>query len=65
MNSRELASLAIRRVFVLLFFFYYRLQGFEHLEGEAHYAVVLAPNLEVDGTVVVVEMSASEKSRLL
>src|SRR5215216_4524962 len=61
MNSRELASLAIRRVFVLLFFFYYRLQGFEHLEGEAHYAVVLAPNLEVDGTVVVVDERFGEE----
>src|SRR5215218_8324485 len=61
MNSRELASLAIRRVFVLLFFFYYRLQGFEHLEGETHYAVVLAPNLEVDGTIVVVDERFGEE----
>jgi hypothetical protein len=38
MNSRELGALAIRRVFVLLFFFYYLAQGLEHLEREAHHA---------------------------
>jgi hypothetical protein len=30
------------------------LQALDHLEGEAHYAAILAPALEVDGLLVVV-----------
>src|ERR671917_2876183 len=54
MNSRELGSLAIRRVFVFLFFFYYLAQGLKHLEREAYYAAVLTPTLEVESFIVVV-----------
>src|SRR5215207_3281510 len=44
----------LRRVCGLLFFLYY-LQSFDLLEGEAHYAAVLALVLEVDGLLVVVD----------
>src|SRR5215216_978599 len=44
----------LRRVCGLLFFLDY-LQALDLLEGEAHYAAVLALVLEVDGLVVVVD----------
>src|SRR5215213_2819680 len=44
----------LRRVCGLLFFLYY-LQTFDLLEGEAHYAAVLALVLKVDGLLVVVD----------
>src|SRR5215217_4636495 len=43
-------------------FFLYDLQALEHLEGEAHYAAVLALVLEVDGFIVVVDESLGEDS---
>src|SRR5215204_5660690 len=39
----------------LLFLFYYCRQGLKHLERDAYYAAVLAPALEVDSFVVVVD----------
>src|SRR5918997_6990909 len=66
MNSRELGSLAIRRVFVslcfFLFFFYYLAQGLKHLESEAHYAAVLTPTLEVESFIIVVGEHFGEES---
>jgi hypothetical protein len=56
-NSGELGSLAVRRVFVPLFFFlllYYLAQGSKHLEREAHYAAVLTSTLEVESFIVIV-----------
>src|SRR5215204_1117644 len=44
----------LRRVCGLLFFLY-SLQTFDLLEGEAHYAAVLALVLEVDSLLVVVD----------
>src|SRR5215217_3468213 len=45
-------STVLRRVFVL---FLHDLKALDHLEGVAHYAALLAPVLEVDGLVVVVD----------
>src|SRR3712207_350334 len=36
-------------------------EGLEHLEGEAHHAAVLAPALEVEGLLVVVEEHLREE----
>jgi hypothetical protein len=58
MYCRELGSLAIRRVWL---FFYHLGQGLEHLEGEAYYTVVSAPELEVESLIVVVEESFGEE----
>src|SRR5215213_1997474 len=49
-----------RRVFALSFLFD-NLQALEHLEGEAHYAALLAPVLEVDGLLVVVDEDLRHK----
>src|ERR687893_1302849 len=65
MNSRELGLLAIRRVFVFLFFFYYLAQGLKHLEREAHYAAVLTPTLEVESFIVVVGEHFGEESTVV
>src|SRR5215203_3383287 len=43
-------------------FFLHDLQALDHLEGEAHYAAVLALVLEVDGFIVVVDESLGEDS---
>jgi hypothetical protein len=45
----------LMRVCGLLFFFLDYLQAFDLLEGEAHYAAVLASVLEVDGLIVVAD----------
>src|SRR5215212_4343758 len=50
----------LRRVCGFLFFLYY-LQALNHLEGEAHYATILALVLEVDGLVVVVDEDLRHK----
>src|SRR5215207_1299787 len=50
----EVRLVLLRRVCGLLFFLYY-LQAFDLLEGEAHYAAVLALVLKVDSLVVVVD----------
>src|SRR5215207_7255883 len=50
----EVRRASVARVFVLCFVFD-DLQAIEHLEGEAHNAVILAQVLEVDGVVVVVD----------
>src|SRR5215218_11477723 len=51
-DSPKLGSLRLR-VFGLFFFHYP--QALDHLEGEAHYAALLALVLDVDGLVVVVD----------
>src|SRR5918993_5991019 len=43
-----------------LFFLHY-LQAFDHLEGEAHYATLLALVLEVDGLIVIVDEDLRHK----
>src|ERR687889_2665115 len=43
-----------------LFFLHY-LQAFDHLEGEAHYAALLPPVLEVDGLVIIVDEDLRHK----
>src|SRR5215212_1368312 len=50
----EVRLVLLRRVCGLLFFLYL-LHTFDLLEGEAHYAAVLALVLEVDGLLVVVD----------
>src|SRR5215207_2938530 len=50
----DLRLVLLRRVCGLLFFLHY-LQAFDLLEGEAHYAALLALVLKVDGLVVVVD----------
>src|SRR5215218_1339361 len=50
----DVGLVLLRRVCCFLFFLYY-LQTFYLLEGEAHYAAVLALVLEVDCLVVVVD----------
>src|SRR5215211_5129306 len=50
----------LSRVFAFSFLFDY-LQTLDHLEGEAHYAAVLALVLEVDGFVVVVDEDLRHK----
>ena len=49
----------LRRVCGFLFFLD-SLKTFDHLEGEAHYAVLLAFVLDVDGLVVVVDKYLGE-----
>src|SRR5215211_2666689 len=44
-----------------MFFFYYLGQGFEHLEGEAHHSAVLAPYLEAESLIVVVDERFGEE----
>jgi hypothetical protein len=50
----EVRLVLLRRVCGLLFFLYF-LEALDLLEGEAHYATVLALVLEVDGLLVVVD----------
>src|SRR5215203_5582158 len=50
----EVRLVLLRRICGLLFFLY-DLQALDLLEGEAHYAAVLALVLEVDGLLVVVD----------
>ena len=45
----------------MLSFFLHYLQTFDHLEGEAHYAAILAPALELYGLIVVVDESFGEE----
>src|SRR5215204_5650975 len=49
----DVGLVLLRRVCCFPFFYY--LQTFDLLEGEAHYAAVLALVLEVDGLLVVVD----------
>jgi hypothetical protein len=51
-NSAKLGSLLLR---VCGLFFLYYLQSLDHLEGEAHYAALLALVLDEDGLIVVVD----------
>ena len=45
-----------QRLWALLFdFFYYLVEGFEHLKRQPHYAAVLAPALDVESFIVVVD----------
>src|SRR5215218_9719588 len=49
---RGKALVLVVRVFA---FFLYYLQSLDHLEGEAHYAALLAPVLDVDCLIVMVD----------
>jgi hypothetical protein len=53
-----LGSLLLR---VCRLFFLHDLQALDHLEGEAHYAALLALVLEIDGLLIVVDEDLRRK----